>query len=223
MIRWEMVRHQAVQTSLITMLTTVMFASANNIAYAEETIQKDVQKTSVNYSALTPRVYSADSDTGSSTVDDALSAQIHNERGVAYSGNGQYDLAIEEFNNALKIDPLSFGTYNNRGIAFAKEGQFGAAIADFTRALEINQNDASTYYNRGLTYAFVNRFDLALADFNKSLALNPVNAAVYDARARIYALLACVDWVYACKAGNCEPLKEAVRIGLCTESEKAKQ
>jgi len=149
MIRWEMVRHQAVQTSLIMMLTTVMFASANNTACAEETIQKDVQNTSVNYSALTPRVYSAGSDTGSSTFDDGLSAQIHNEHGVAYSENGQYDLAIDEFNNALKIDPLSYSTYNGRGIAFAKEGKYEAAIADFTRALEINQNDAPSYYNRG--------------------------------------------------------------------------
>ncbi len=203
MIRWGMVRHQAVQTSLIMMLTTVMFPIANNTAYAEETIQKDLQNTSVNYSVLTPRVYSAGSDTGSSTVDDALSAQIHNQRGVAYSGTGQYGLAIDEFNNALKIDPLSYGTYNNRCIAFAKEGQHGAAIADFTRALEINQNDASLYYNRGVTYAYVYRFDLALADFSKSLELNPVNAAVYDARARVHTLFACIDWAYACKAGNC--------------------
>ena len=213
MKKWGLRLRKIIDASLI--LTTFIFAIADNSA-GQGTTQEALQNVSINYPELKSQIYSGSDIGGATLTDDKQSAKLHSERGVAYSEKGQYDLAIAEFNKALKIDPLEVGIYNNRGITFSKKGQYELAIADFTKALEINHNDAESYYNRGITYAAVRRFDLALEDFNMYLKLNPVNAAVYKARGSIHAALACLDWVHACEAGDCDQLKEAIRIGFCT-------
>jgi Flp pilus assembly protein TadD len=217
MRKWGLRLRKIIDASLI--LTTFIFAIAGNAA-GQGTRQKAMQNVSFNYPELRSQINSG-SDIGSATTtDDKQSVKVHSERGIAYSEKGQYDLAIAEFNKALRIDPLEVGIYNDRGITFAKKGQYKLAIADFTKAIGVNRNDAVSYYNRGVTYAAVRQFDLALQDFNRYLELNPVNAAVYEARGGIHAALACSDWGQACEAGDCDQLKEAIRIGFCTRNKQ---
>lgn len=149
---------------------------------------------------------------------DVLEAKNCNERGVAYSEKGQYDLALSEFNKALDIAPMSAETYNNRGITYSKKGQYDLAVADFTKSLDIDPNASKVLYNRGITYAIRGQFDLALLDLNRSLQIQSGSAAVYDIRGSLHAELACSDWKQACNFGNCEHLREAKKAGLCTET-----
>ena len=145
---------------------------------------------------------------------DIISAQKYNDRGIAHSEKGQYDLAVAEFDKSLEIYP-SAETYNNRGVTYSKKGDLGHAISDFTKALEINPYGSRVYYNRGITYAIKGQFNLALWDLQKCLELDPTNAAAYDARGSILVAFACADWRNTCRLGNCDHLREAVKIGLC--------
>lgn len=145
---------------------------------------------------------------------DIIFAQKHNDRGIAHSEKGQYDLAVAEFDKSLEIYP-SAETYNNRGITYSKKGDLGHAIADFTKALEINPDGSRVYYNRGITYAIKGQVNLALLDLKKCLELDPTNAAAYDARGSILVALVCADWENACQLGNCDHLRDAVKSGLC--------
>ncbi len=145
---------------------------------------------------------------------DIIFAQKHNDRGIAHSEKGQYDLAVAEFDKSLEIYP-SAETYNNRGVTYSKKGDLGHAIADFTKALEINPDGSKEYYNRGITYAIKGQFNLALLDLKKCLELDPTNAAAYDARGSILVALVCADWGNACQLGNCDHLRDAVKSGLC--------
>jgi tetratricopeptide (TPR) repeat protein len=184
----------------------------------QETAPNFLQNASVNYSEIKLPKGDFDREADKALHIDQEAAKIHNERGIAYSEKGQFDLAISEFNKALEKDPSEPGIYSNRGIALSKKGQYGPAISDFTKALAMNADDASAYYNRGIAYAFTSRLDLAFADLDKSLELSPINPSAYDLRGSIHAILACADWGQACKAGNCEKLKEAMRIGFCIQS-----
>ncbi|MGO9952361.1 MAG: tetratricopeptide repeat protein [Dissulfurispiraceae bacterium] len=150
--------------------------------------------------------------------DDTLAAKTHHDRGVDYLERGQYDLALAEFNKALDIYPTSAEIYNNRGVTYAHKGQYDLAIIDFTKAIEIMPDSAKTYYNRGIIYATRGQAQLALFDFKKCLELDPTNAAAYDNRGSVFADLACSDWANACQLGNCDRLREAVKIGLCVAS-----
>ena len=204
--------------ALLVLVSLTCITSGNISAqdtYAK-TMGKPVQSVSLDSTFPQPNAGSA-RDTKETLSNVMLSAKTYYDMGVKCLGKNEYDLAISEFNKALEIYPVSAETYNNRGIAYAKKGQYDLAILDFTDALKIKPNVAQPYYNRGITYAIKGQFDTALLDLNKYLNLDPVNAAAYDARGSVFAGLACLDWMKACQFGNCDHLKEAARVGLCTK------
>ncbi|MDJ0596689.1 MAG: tetratricopeptide repeat-containing serine protease family protein [Pleurocapsa sp. MO_226.B13] len=78
-------------------------------------------------------------------------AFFHN-RGVLYAEQGEGELALADYNQALKINPNLASTYNNRGILYAEQGEGELALADYNQAIKINPNLALAYYNRGILY-----------------------------------------------------------------------
>ena len=62
-------------------------------------------------------------------------------RGNAYYDKGDYDHAIADFTQGLRIDPnFAWMYYNNRGNAYRNKGDYDRAIADFEAALRVNPN-----------------------------------------------------------------------------------
>ena len=49
---------------------------------------------------------------------------------------GQYERAIEDYDQALEINPQLAEAYTNRGNAYADLGQYERAIEDFTKPLK---------------------------------------------------------------------------------------
>ena len=204
--------------NILILATTAMCMAAWSASAHEANKQQGVpqiQMASLNDSGLVS--HPVRDGEGMSREDKPMLAKDYNEQGITYSEQGQYDLAILEFNKALEFDPGSTEAYNNRGITYSKKDQFDSAISDFSKALDIDPKDTKVLYNRGLTYAIEGQFDLALSDLRKCLELVPSNADAYDSRGILYEELACLDWAKACKYGNCDHLKEAKRVGICSD------
>jgi len=201
------------------MVALVWMATTNAAAHdmTMKTTAKTIQTASLGDTSLYPGVNPVP-DIGEAKETEPMSAKSYNDRGVMHSVEGQYDLAIADFNKALEIDPMSAETYNNRGITYSKKGQYDLAFADFTRALEIKPEDAEVYFNRGITYTMKGEFDLALSDFKRSVEIRPIDALTYEIMGIVHMEIACSDWKQACNFGNCDHLKEAVRVGLCAET-----
>jgi Flp pilus assembly protein TadD len=215
MDNWNLMKRRALVALL--MLVSLICVRAGNVFAQErkvETAGGAVQTISFDSTLPQPNANSA-LDTEKILKGDKLSAKTHNDRGIKYSEKGQYDLALSEFNKALEIFPSSAETYNNRGITYSKKGDLDRAIADFTKALKLNPDSAKAHYNRGITYAIRGQIDLALLDLKKCLELDPTNAAAYDSRGSVFVGLACSEWGKACQLGNCDHLREAVKIGFC--------
>ena len=68
-------------------------------------------------------------------------------RGIAYSAKGDYDQAIADYNQAIRLNPNYGMAYYNRGSAYADKRDYDRAIADFEVALRINPNDANARTN----------------------------------------------------------------------------
>jgi tetratricopeptide (TPR) repeat protein len=62
-----------------------------------------------------------------------LGCNLHafNNRGTAYIKLKQFEKAIQDYNQAIELDPEYTHAFNNRGLAYAKLKQFEKAIGFF--------------------------------------------------------------------------------------------
>src|SRR4051794_18532967 len=77
--------------------------------------------------------------------------QLLNE-GLDAFKTGDFDLAIQKYNECIATNPKDPIAYNDRGLAYKGKKDFEHAIADFTKALQL-KSDWFGYYNRGITHA----------------------------------------------------------------------
>jgi tetratricopeptide (TPR) repeat protein len=93
-------------------------------------------------------------------------------RGVAYKYLGQYERAIEAFNQAIRLNPELADAYYNRGTAYGVLGRYQRAIEDFNQAIRLNPELANAHYNRGTAYGVLGRYGNAANDYNKYLQIH---------------------------------------------------
>lgn len=107
-------------------------------------------------------------------------------RGNAYVTKGSYDLAIADFDEALKLDPKNASTLNNRGNARNDKGDAEAAMADFDAAIKTNARYAAAYFNRGNALAAKGETARALKDYDFAIKFNKRNVNAYIARGALH-------------------------------------
>ena len=95
-------------------------------------------------------------------------AHAYNNRGNVYGKTGQYDLALKDYDSAIKHDPSHVKAINNRGTIYRVKGQGDLALRDFDRAIEIDPKYAFCYFNRSLVYQSLGEFKKSLDDANKA-------------------------------------------------------
>jgi tetratricopeptide (TPR) repeat protein len=78
-------------------------------------------------------------------------ARAFNNRGIAYRDTREYDRAIQDLDEAIRLDPNYARAFGNRGIAYGRKGQDDLALQDFDQAIRLDPNDARAFYNRGNT------------------------------------------------------------------------
>jgi tetratricopeptide (TPR) repeat protein len=100
-------------------------------------------------------------------------ASIYFNRGVAYYGLKQYRRAIQEYTQAVRINPRFVAAYNNRGNVYRDLKQYRRAIQDYDEALRLNPKNADAYGNRGYVYTIIGQRQLAIRDFYMLLRLRP--------------------------------------------------
>ena len=85
-------------------------------------------------------------------------------RGIAYRRKGQLDLAIQDFDQALRLQPNDAEALNNRGITLDDMGAFDRAIQDFAKAIRLKPNYAEAYFNRANSYRHKSQHERAMQD-----------------------------------------------------------
>jgi len=113
-------------------------------------------------------------------------ATAFNNRGCEYGRLGQNDLALKDFDEAIRLKRGYDLAYNNRGNIYQVLGKREEAAADFTMAIKLKSDDMSTYYNRGRLFAELENWDRALDDYAKAIELKPDFPDVYNDRGNAY-------------------------------------
>jgi tetratricopeptide (TPR) repeat protein len=110
-------------------------------------------------------------------------ATAFDNRGVAYKLKGEYERALLDYEQAIRLNPVNANAYNNRGIVYRIKGDYDRAIADYDEAISLKHGDfPAAYYNRALAYTDKGNYDLALRDFDVVMQFNSRNALALYAR-----------------------------------------
>ena len=85
----------------------------------------------------------------------------------------EQDKAIQDFNEAIGMDPYEPLTWNNRGNSRAFKEEYEKAILDFNEAIRLDPHVANFWKNRGNAHRDNDDIEGAISDFDKAPRLDP--------------------------------------------------
>lgn len=100
-------------------------------------------------------------------------ADAHTERGVAYVTLLDYDRALRDFGEAIRIDPASAKAFANRGAVHGAKQDFDEAIEDFSRAIALEPGSAHAFADRAGMHRLNGQHDAAIRDYSEAIRLDP--------------------------------------------------
>jgi tetratricopeptide (TPR) repeat protein len=138
--------------------------------------------------------------------------------GNAYYAAKDYDRAIADFTEAIRLDPDNVVAYYGRGNCYYMKAYYAMAITDYTQALKFDPNHANAkkwleearkaevkaYIDSGNAYYATKDYDLAITDYTQAIRLDPNNAAAYNSR------------------GNCSFMKANYRMAIADYAQALK-
>jgi type IV pilus assembly protein PilF len=100
-------------------------------------------------------------------------AQLHTDLGAGYYERGQMDVALEELNQAIRIDPTYAPAYNVSALVYAYLGDERKAEQSFAQALQLAPNDSEIHHNWGWYLCTHKRERESMAEFELAVR-NPL-------------------------------------------------
>ena len=88
---------------------------------------------------------------------------------------GDFDAAIKEYSEVVRMRPELAEAYNNLGVAQKRKGELNNAAASFNRALALKPDHSGALSNRGWVFAEENKWTEARRDFEQALKINPAD------------------------------------------------
>ncbi|MBT3783729.1 tetratricopeptide repeat protein [bacterium] len=98
--------------------------------------------------------------------------QLYNLGWIAGSG-GNFELAVNQFKEVLRMNPRHVGATHDLGLALAKLGKMRQSIDYFHKALELNPNYAEAYFNLSTAYYRMEQPDIGAQYLLRCLELDP--------------------------------------------------
>lgn len=104
---------------------------------------------------------------------------LYNICGAANAGLGKFDVAIYNYEKAIKIKPDLVEGYYNMGTAQQDSGNLEAALVSFQKTLEVNPKVVEAHYSMGLILQSKGKLDSAIYSFREAVKINPNYADAY--------------------------------------------
>jgi tetratricopeptide (TPR) repeat protein len=124
---------------------------------------------------------------------DTNSADSNIGRGLCLVNKGDFDAAVADGEQALKLNGADTqvrhnvgAIYEYRGIDYVDRKDLDKALEDFNRALELNPDSANAYNYRSYIYYEKENNDKALEDCNALIKLAPNSSEAYFRRGCVY-------------------------------------
>lgn len=110
-----------------------------------------------------------------SSADAAMTrrAKIHTELASGYYAQGELGVALEEFSEAVQLDPNYAPAYTGLGLVHASLRQDDKAEANFKRSLQLDPGSSESHNNYGTFLCTRERFDESITEFLAAVS-NPL-------------------------------------------------
>jgi len=99
-------------------------------------------------------------------------------RGMAYLAKDEYDKAIPDLDEAIRLDEDLVEAYVARGTVYYRKGECDKAILDLNKAINLDPNSAAAQNALGNAHFAQGKNDMAIADYAEAIRLVP-NIAIY--------------------------------------------
>ncbi|MDA7441082.1 sulfotransferase [Candidatus Pseudothioglobus singularis] len=105
---------------------------------------------------------------------------LFNIRGVCNKANKDYQAALEDFSQAVMLNPKYAEAYYNLGVTYGELGDILRAVSAYENALSINKNYPTAQNNLGQILLIKGDFDASIDHLEWAVALKPDFAEAYN-------------------------------------------
>jgi tetratricopeptide (TPR) repeat protein len=93
-------------------------------------------------------------------------AALYRARGNWHQKKGALDLALGDYNSAIKLETKNAENFDYRGDVYRQKGDLDRALSDYDRASKLDPNYVSAYYGRGRVFEMKKDIDKARETYN---------------------------------------------------------
>lgn len=115
----------------------------------------------------------------------APTAAAFSLRGNVHYDQGNWDKAIADYSETLRLEPANGEAFNNRAWTYYRAERAAEALADANTAVRLLAKEAYVWDTRGHIHAKLGNRDAAISDFRAALAIDPANATSKDGLASL--------------------------------------
>ena len=101
--------------------------------------------------------------------------KTYDKLGLVYDELNREDKAIENFKEAINLNPRYAKAHNDLGTVYGKIGEFDLALEEFNAAIKIDKDYADAHFNKGILLEFLGEEDKAREEFEAAIRLEPKN------------------------------------------------
>jgi Tfp pilus assembly protein PilF len=113
-------------------------------------------------------------------------AATHVSRGAQWARKRDFDRAISDFDEAIRLGRKDVIVFVARGDAFNSKGEYKRAILDFNQAIALDPKYALAYASRSYSYGSMGEYDHAIADGTEAIRLGARHPSAYLSRGFSY-------------------------------------
>jgi serine/threonine protein kinase len=110
-------------------------------------------------------------------------------RANEFRRKGNHRAAIEEYSDAIRLNPKFANAYTNRGLSYYYLGDHDRAFEDYSSAIKLNpehKDSAIPYLNRSIIWRARKNTDRAFEDIDNSLRLDPKYSLAHNMRGNLF-------------------------------------
>ena len=109
--------------------------------------------------------------------------------GMAASHDGQFQKAVSQILEAIRISPDVALYHANLGVVYHEMASYHEAVQSYRKAIELKPDSADIFRNLGATYRIMGEMSQAMSCYQKAIELNPHDAEAYNLMGVIYGCL----------------------------------